>query len=48
MHSSARAALLDQHATKDQDLPIAKALGDLVQQVRLSSSTGPDKASRDA
>jgi integrase len=29
-HSSTRAALIDQHATRDQDKAIALALGDLV------------------
>lgn len=44
-HSSTRAALIYQHATRDRDQTIAKALGGLVQQVRLS---GPDKGSGDA
>ena len=44
-HSSARAALIYQHATRDRDHAIAKALGGLVQQVRL---TGPDQASGDS
>lgn len=46
-HSSTRAALTYQHATKDRDLAIAKALGGLVQQVRMNSEPGPDKASGD-
>ncbi len=37
-HSSTRAALIYQHATRDRDQAIAKALGGLVQQVRLSSA----------
>jgi integrase len=44
-HSSTRAALIYQHATRDRDQAIAKALGGLVQQVRLTS---PDQASGDA
>ena len=33
-HSSTRAALIYQHATRDRDEAIAKALGGLMQQVR--------------
>jgi hypothetical protein len=44
-HSSTRTALIYQDATRDRDQAIAKALGGLVQQVRL---TGPDQASGDA
>ena len=40
--------MIYQYATKDRDLTIAKALGDLVQQVRINSPTGPDQACRDA
>jgi hypothetical protein len=47
-HSSTRAAMIYQHATKDRDLAIAKALGGLVQQVRMNIATGPDEASGDA
>jgi hypothetical protein len=47
-HSSTRAAMIYQHATKDRDLAIAKAFGGLVQQVRMTSATGPDEASGDA
>jgi integrase len=46
-HSSARAAMIYQHATRDRDLAIAKALGGLVQQVRMTSATGPDEACGD-
>jgi integrase len=46
-HSSTRAAMIYQHATKDRDLAIAKALGGLVQEVRMTSATGPDEASGD-
>jgi hypothetical protein len=38
-HSSTRAAMIYQHATRDRDRAIAKALGGMVQQVR--SSTTP-------
>jgi len=44
-HSSTRAAMIYQHATKDRDQAIAKALGGLVQQVRL---TPVDDASGEA
>jgi integrase len=37
-HSSTRAALIYQHATRDRDKAIALALGDLVRQVRSSPS----------
>jgi integrase len=37
-HSSTRAALIYQHATRDRDKAIALALGDLVRQVRSSQS----------
>lgn len=47
-HSSTRAAMIYQHATKDRDLAIAQALGGLVQQVRMNSATTPDEASGDA
>jgi len=33
-HSSTRAALIYQHATRDRDQAIAMALGDLARQVR--------------
>jgi hypothetical protein len=33
-HSSTRAALIYQHATRDRDQAIAKALGGLVREVR--------------
>jgi len=39
-HSSARAALIYQHATKDRDQAIAKALGGLVRDVRSARSSG--------
>jgi hypothetical protein len=37
-HSSTRAALIYQHATRDRDQVIAMALGDLARQVRLPRS----------
>jgi integrase len=37
-HSSTRAALIYQHATRDRDKAIALALGDLVRQVRSAQS----------
>ena len=45
-HSSTRAALIYQHATRDRDQAIAKALGDLVEQVRTSSAR-PETVHRD-
>jgi hypothetical protein len=39
-HSSTRAALLYQHATRDRDQAIAKALGSLVREVRNPGSDG--------
>jgi integrase len=35
-HSSTRAALIYQHATRDRDQAIAEALGDLARHVRLA------------
>jgi integrase len=35
-HSSTRAALIYQHASRDHDQAIARALGGLVQQVRMT------------
>ncbi len=43
-HSSARAALIYQHATKDRDQAIAKALGGLVRDVRSARSSGRNEA----
>ena len=37
-HSSTRAALIYQHATRDRDKAIALALGDLVREVRTAQS----------
>ena len=47
-HSSTRAAMIYQHATRDRDQAIAKALGGLVQQVRRNSSAGSDEAGDEA
>jgi integrase len=43
-HSSTRAALIYQHATKDRDKAIALALGDLVREVRTVQSDQAPKA----
>jgi hypothetical protein len=40
-HSSTRAAMIYQHATRDRDRAIAKALGGLVQQVRATAANRP-------
>jgi hypothetical protein len=47
-HSSTRGAMIYQHATRDRDQAIAKALGGLVEQVRLTTAKGPEEASGDA
>lgn len=48
-HSSPRAALIYQHATRDRDQAIAKALGGFVQTARLASQQEPDSViDRDA
>ena len=47
-HSSTRAAMIYQHATRDRDQAIAKTLGGLVQQVRTGTATRPQEASGDA
>lgn len=44
-HSSTRAALIYQHATRDRDEVIAKALGGLMQQVQIEVT---DQAKNDA
>jgi len=44
-HSSTRAAMIYQHATRDRDEAIAKALGGLMHQVRSDLPTRPAKAS---
>jgi hypothetical protein len=40
-HSSTRAALIYQHATRDRDQAIAKALGGLVREVRPAHTGSP-------
>jgi integrase len=47
-HSSTRAAMIYQHATRDRDQAIAEALGGLVQQVRATAADRPEEASGDA
>ena len=42
-HSSTRAAMIYQHATKDRDQAIARALGGLVQQVRATTPDPPEE-----
>jgi integrase len=46
-HSSARAAMIYQHATRDRDQAIARALGGLVQQARTATPDPPEEASGD-
>jgi integrase len=43
-HSSTRAALIYQHATRDRDQAIAKALGELAREVRNTDPRGDRKA----
>ena len=45
-HSSVRAAMIYQHATRDRDQAIAKALGAFVRDVRGPATEPPDKAER--
>ncbi len=45
-HSSVRAAMIYQHATRDRDQAIAKALGTFVREVRGPTTEPPDKAER--
>jgi integrase len=47
-HSNTRAALIYQHATRDRDQAIAKALGDLVQQVRTTRGDDLNEGRHDA
>ncbi len=42
-HSSVRAAMIYQHATRDRDRAIAKALGALVREVRQEPAEAPDE-----
>jgi hypothetical protein len=46
-HSSTRAAMIYQHATRDRDQAIARALG-LVQQARATTPNPSEEASGDA
>jgi hypothetical protein len=39
--------MIYQHATRDRDQAIARALGGLVQQVRMNGPAGPDEVSGD-
>jgi hypothetical protein len=45
-HSSVRAALIYQHATRDRDQAIARALGTFVREVRGPAKEPDDKAER--
>ena len=45
-HSSVRAALIYQHATRDRDQAIAKALGSFVRDVRNATEKQSDTAER--
>ena len=47
-HSSARAALIYQHATRDRDQAIAEALGGLVQHVRTTTGHDLNEGRQDA
>lgn len=47
-HSSTRAALSYQHATRDRDQAIAKALGGLAQQVRTTGGDDLNEGRQDA
>jgi len=47
-HSSTRAALIYQHATRDRDQAIAIALGDLARQVRTAADVHPEEPRENA
>ena len=47
-HSSVRAAMIYQHATKDRDQAIAKALGGLAREVRRAQDEQQERRERDA
>jgi hypothetical protein len=47
-HSSTRAALMYQHATRDRDQALARALGGLVQQVRAAGEDHSTEGRKDA
>jgi hypothetical protein len=46
-HSSVRASLIYQHATRDRDQAIAQALGTFVRDVRNAAEQRPDTEERD-
>ena len=47
-HSSVRAAMIYQHASRDRDQAIAKALGAFVREARKPAENAADAAERDA
>jgi integrase len=47
-HSSVRAAMIYQHATRDRDQAIAKALGGLVREVREARNNQAERTEREA
>jgi hypothetical protein len=47
-HSSVRAAMIYQHATRDRDQAIAKALGGLVREVRAARNDQAERTEREA
>lgn len=47
-HSSVRAAMIYQHATRDRDQAIAKALGALVREVKEAPPEQQEREERDA
>jgi hypothetical protein len=47
-HSSTRAALIYQHATRDRDQAIAIALGDLARQIRTAVDAHPEEPRENA
>jgi len=46
-HSSVRAAMIYQHATRDRDQAIAKALGTFVKEARATKEEPPEAPERD-
>ena len=47
-HSSVRAAMMYQHATRDRDKAIAKALGGFLREARGTGEHGGERGERDA
>ena len=47
-HSSVRAAMIYQHATRDRDQAIAKALGNLLREAGGEAHDQPEREERDA